>query len=222
MDYRVRKALGESGIFGGLSARFLDALAKLCAVREHRRRDVLFHEGDPGVALYLLLEGGVQLVKTSEDGGEVVVKTVFPGELFAEAVLLEQDAYPVTAQCVLDSKTCRIPREAVLRCLDDARFRDDFVRSLMQRLRFLTDRILYLTLYDAEERFFRFLADRYGERETCRLDMPKKSIAAAIGATPETLSRLRERLVAEGRIRWEGNRLTRLAPGGRARPSRRR
>jgi CRP/FNR family transcriptional regulator len=82
----------------------------------------------------------------------------------------------------------------------------------MTRMRYLATRILTLTAYDAESRFFRFLEEHQGRKESYTLSLSKKDIAAAIGATPETLSRLILRLRNEGTIDWKGRTL-RLPPG---------
>ena len=48
------------------------------------------------------------------------------------------------------------------------------------------------------------LRNRYGEREGYTVSLSKKSIAAEIGTTPETLSRLVQRLEAAKVLTWKG------------------
>ncbi len=188
--------LGQAALFGGLGRESRAVLARETRLVECRKGAFLFREGDEGGAAFLLLEGGIQLLKT-----------VAPGELFGEVVLFEQDRYPVSAVAVGPSRLARIPSAALRRLLDDAAFRSDFLRAVMGRMRYLAERILTLTAYDAEERLFRFLEEHYGRRETYRLTLSNKALAAAVGVTPETLSRLKERLVAAGDVEWAGRRL---------------
>jgi CRP/FNR family transcriptional regulator len=77
----------------------------------------------------------------------------------------------------------------------------------MKKQRYLAGRILYLTAYDVEERFFRFLAEHYGREYSYDIAISKKDLASAIGTIPETLSRLIQRLTSRKVIRWEGSRL---------------
>jgi len=78
----------------------------------------------------------------------------------------------------------------------------------MKKQRYLAGRILYLTSFDVEERFFRFLIEHYGTGGTYSVDMAKKDMASAIGTIPETFSRLINRLRGLGVIAWEGQTLT--------------
>ena len=75
-------------------------------------------------------------------------------------------------------------------------------------MRYLSRRIHYLTAYDVEQRFLRFLHDQCGPAERCTLQIPKKDIAAAIGTVPETLSRLILKLRERGDIEWKGSTIT--------------
>ena len=200
--------LDTCAYFKGLSPKNKKALAAVCVPRAVAKRDIVFLEGEKGQALYLLASGSVQLVKTSAEGKEVVIRTVEPGEVFAEVILFEQETYPVTATAIRKSGLYRLPKKDFLSLLDSSGFRDDFMAFLMKRMRYLADRILTLTACDVEDRFFQFLRDQYGEKETYRLAIPKKDLAAAIGTTPETLSRLIVRLSAEDKISWAGKTLT--------------
>lgn len=209
---RIVNILGAVDYFRGLSERSRSALAEVCRMRAVPRGEYLFYEGRRGAYMCVLATGRMQLVKTSEQGREIVIKTVEPGEIFAEVVLFERDTYPVSAMAVEPSEVVLLPKSGIRRLLSDSPFREEFVAHLMQRLRYLADRVLYMTTYDVEERFFRFLAEQYGMRQEYRIALSKKHIAAAIGTVPETLSRLKERLVSRGTLEWSG-RTIRLQPG---------
>lgn len=198
------KALRETGFFRGLSDDALRRLAACCAPTSVPKREYLFHEGRKGSGLFVLQEGRLQLVKTAADGREVVVRTVDEGETFAEVMLFEADVYPVSAVALSRSVVLRVGGSDLLRLLDDRAFRTEFLRLLFRRMRYLAERILYLTTCDVEARFFGFLRERYGEREHYALTMSKKDIASAIATTPESLSRLIDRLRRERRAQWAG------------------
>lgn len=197
----------SAAFFKGLSEAACTKLAVLCRPRTLSRRDILFHEASEGHAVYLLLKGDIQLVKTSLDGKETVIKTVRPGELFAEVVLFEKSNYPVTAMACTDSELLEIPRAGFLRLLDEPPFRNEFIGMLMARQRYLAARVQQISSMDTEARFAEFVRTRRTTEGVLRLDLPKKDIAAAIGATPETFSRLLRSLEDRGLVTRTGRSL---------------
>ena len=161
--------------------------------------------------MFLLVHGTIRLHKTAPDGNDIVIRTVRPGEVFAEVILFENDVYPVTAVALTETTVLAMHRRDLLQLLSEPDFRDDFIAGLMRKQRYLADRVHYLAAYDVEERFLLYLKGQYGPRTTITPDISKKEIAAAIGTTPETLSRLSQRLAREGKLQWEGRTL-RLDP----------
>jgi CRP/FNR family transcriptional regulator len=205
-ETQVRRFLAES-FFSGLSDRSLKELACICIPRHVRRREQLFYEGQEGHSLYVLARGAVQLVKTSPEGRDIVIKTLGPGEAFGEVILFEKRRYPVSAVSVADGLVLMIPRLQIDCLLSGEAFRRDFIAMLLRKQRYLVDRILSLTSQDVEERFFAFLREQYGERQEYRIELSKGDLAAAIGTIPETFSRLIQRLRREGVLQWEGKTL---------------
>lgn len=203
--------LSRTDLFRGIEAASLE---KLCAQGMEQRLDagdILFLEGAQGQAFYLLEQGTLRLSKSGIEGQEITVRLVEAGEIFAEVILFENPAYPVNAVAVVASRVLAIPRTVFLTMLDEREFRNRFIANIMRKQRYLTERILYLTSLDVEERFFRFLLERYGQQATFTIDLPKKDISAAIGTIPETFSRLIQRLKQQGLLEWEGS-LLKVSP----------
>ena len=194
--------------FSGLSEAACKRLAELSSRRTVAKRDLLFMEGSEGRAVYLLTSGSIQLVKTNIDGKETVIKTIKPGELFAEVILFEKSCYPVTSVACTEVEVIELPRAGFLKLLDAPDFRNEFMAMLMHKQRYLAERIQQLTSMDAEARFVEFLREHYGEKEKIIPDLPKKDIASAIDATPETFSRLLQKLEKRGGFTWKGKTIT--------------
>jgi CRP/FNR family transcriptional regulator len=184
--------------------RITDALA----VRTVPRNTTLFLERQEGESLFVLVSGSVKLQRVSDEGREVVVNVVQPGEMFAEVILFEDSRYPVTAVAAEESQVIEIPRRKVHELLAEEDFRNEFLGGVMRKLRFLVDQVYVLTSCDVRERFLRFLRRRYGLRERYRLAVPKKDIAAVLGTTPETLSRTLADLQDDGYISMQGRELS--------------
>jgi CRP/FNR family transcriptional regulator len=204
----VTGTLMKTALFRGLDEDLIERLSSGSRRLEIARGEHLFLEDDEGSDLFVLEEGGVRLYKLSEDGQETTVKLVDPFEAFAEVAFFDDGRYPVSAVAIKYSVAWAISGSTFQTLLEDPGFRGKFISTIIGRLRYLSQRIHYLTAYDVEQRFFRFLLEQYGPVERCRIEMPKKEIAAAIGTIPETLSRLILRLRDRGDIEWKGSTLT--------------
>lgn len=200
----IERLIKQASFFKELSDGHRSELSKICTLRSLKKRDYLFHEGERGGSMFLLIDGNIQLHKNTEDGREVVIRVIKPGEVFAEVVLFEKDRYPVSARAVTHADLLAFPRVGIHRLLAEESFRNDFIALLMAKQRYLAERIQELTTKDVEFRFFTFLRDHYGEKETIHTPLSKKDIAAAIGTTPESLSRLIQRLHEDEVIDWQG------------------
>lgn len=201
------KMLDFTELFGGLSEKSKRMLAEIAIPKKLSKGNTLFVEGDKGFALYLLGNGSIQLLKSGPESKEVVVKVVRPGEVFGEVILFERDKYPVTAVAVKDSTVFVLPRHQFYSLLDNVSFRNDFIVFLMHIQRYLTERLMHFQSHCAEHRFYLFLRDHYGRRDHISPGMSKKDMAAAIGTTPETLSRILADLKRDGLLIWEGGKI---------------
>ena len=208
----VRAFLKHAEFFKGISPASQDALAGIMIPKTVQKGAVLFTEGQRGYSLYLLASGNIHLSKSSAGGREAVIKIIGPGEIFGEVVLFEQESYPVDARALKRSVVYLIPKHQFSCLLENERFRNDFIRMLMKKQRYLADRILSLAAYDVEDRLFRFIAGQFGRRQEYSVDLSKKEVASAIGTMPETLSRVLLRLKRQKLLSWSKQRIT-LARG---------
>jgi CRP-like cAMP-binding protein len=209
MDFQ--RLINNTSFFKGLSETHRRELSEICSLQKVNKREYLFHEGEKGSDMYLLIDGNIQLHKNTEDGREVVIRVIKPGDVFAEVVLFEKERYPVSARAVTNATVLVFPRQGIHRLLAEEGFRNDFIALLMAKQRYLTERIQELTTKDVEHRFFTFLRNQYGEKELVKTPLSKKDIAAAIGTTPESLSRLIQRLTDDKVIEWKGKEIRILA-----------
>jgi CRP/FNR family transcriptional regulator len=199
----VPQILDQAHFFEGILKQSKEALSKLCIPSQRPKHTVLFHEGEPGEAMHLLARGRVSLHKLSPEGREVVIKVIKPGEVFAEVILFEKKFYPVTAVALTDILVLKLLRRDLLDLLRQEDFRNDFIAMLLRKQRYLADKIQQLTSQDVEHRLRAFLIEQYGVRDQINAEINKKQLAAAIGATPETLSRLLQDLKRRKSVVWK-------------------
>ena len=114
----------------------------------------------------------------------------------------------MTAIALTDILVLKLPRRDLSGLLRQEDFRNDFIAMLLRKQRYLTDRIRRLTSEDVEDRLRAFLREQYGEREQIAAEINKKQLAAAIGTTPETLSRLLRQLRRRKCLAWNAKVIT--------------
>ena len=207
----IHSIINRTRFFEGISASSRKALSTFCMPLERSKQTVLFREGETGEAMYLLVRGRISLLKLSSDGRETVIKVIKPGEVFAEVILFEKKYYPVTAVALTEILVFKLLRRDLLDLLRQEDFRNDFIAMLLRKQRYLADKIQQLTSQDVEQRLRAFLLEQYGAQSQIRAEINKKQLAAAIGATPETLSRLLQDLKRRQILTWKQGTIT-VAP----------
>ena len=71
---------------------------------ELSRGERLFHEGDPGDALYVIETGKIKLGRRAPDGRENLLAILGPGEMFGELSLFDPGPRVATAVAVSTSR----------------------------------------------------------------------------------------------------------------------
>ena len=82
-------ALKAVTLFASLSQRFLQGLAKACVERTFEPDDVIVKQGNPGIGLFIIVEGKVKIVKINEQGEHLELATHGPGEVIGEMSVLD-------------------------------------------------------------------------------------------------------------------------------------
>src|SRR5690242_6575898 len=90
-------------LFVGLSAPALDEVAARSRAQVLPHRTTLFAQGAPADRCHALLVGRVRIAQSGEEGGQLIVRFVGPGELFGTVALFTDRHYPAEATTVIDS-----------------------------------------------------------------------------------------------------------------------
>ena len=80
MHHTHEELIRDVPLLARLSEAELRALASKGHVHDYRSGTAIFHEGDPGDALHIVIEGGVRIVVASRKGAEATVALLGPGE----------------------------------------------------------------------------------------------------------------------------------------------
>jgi cAMP-dependent protein kinase regulator len=130
----AQQALAATPLFAGLSSELLEALVEHLELVSLERDQELFREGDPGDALYVIVEGEVSVV--TEGPPRVEVQRLGPGSFLGEVVLLTDQPRTVTVAAAAPSELLRIDRVTLSSVLGE---HGDLLRAV---LRFVRDRLV--------------------------------------------------------------------------------
>lgn len=90
--------------FKNFSKNTMKNFSRLIHHRVYSANEIIFTQGDPGIALYIIQEGEVKIIKHSETGIEYELAQFSRGDFFGELALLDNDVRSATAIATKDSK----------------------------------------------------------------------------------------------------------------------
>ncbi|TDE41460.1 Crp/Fnr family transcriptional regulator [Nonomuraea mesophila] len=201
------RVLGESGI---------RSTARAGPARRYRSGQIIFHQGDPGESLYVLLDGLVKVVFTTEHGDEIVLNMLGRGDTFGEMALLDGSPRSASIVTARPAWVFALPRARLLELMrEHPGLADEFLRMLGHMVRRLTDQAADLAFLDLGGRLAKLLlqlADKHGQADGV-VEMPgltQSDLAALIGASRPAVNRALQSLVSRNLIAVQGRTITLL------------
>ncbi|MGA8850703.1 MAG: Crp/Fnr family transcriptional regulator, partial [Aeromicrobium sp.] len=105
--------LRQAPLFAGLDDDAAGTLAASMSDGGLRRGEILFHEGDEGDQLYIVIDGKIKLGRTSPDGRENLLAILGPGQMFGELSFFDPGPRSATATAVTDVTLKSLGHEAL-------------------------------------------------------------------------------------------------------------
>jgi len=211
-------------LFRGLSS---DALHRLAAESRHRRfraGEVIFYQAEPGSTCHIVVRGRVRVLLVGEDGRELAVRILGPGEIVGEMALLEDLPRSASVEALEETETLELHRDVLLFALRTSpALALSLLRDLSARLRYVTEQaegLASLTVADRLMRQLRQLAEWSGTPVPGGVrivpPMTQQELAALIGTSRESVNRALVRLRRQGKLRLDGGWIVLLdgEPGG--------
>ncbi|HLO63080.1 MAG TPA: Crp/Fnr family transcriptional regulator [Azonexus sp.] len=202
-------------LFSGLDDLELEKLSKVSGRKRVERGAFIVRAGESTDSLYVLLAGRAKVTNTDEDGREIILAWLGPGEFFGEMGLI--DGSPRSAN-VVAAEACELlflSKDAFQRCLqDNFQVAHKLMKTLVLRLREADRKIESLALLDVYGRVARLLLDMsevVEGRRVVKKKMSKQDMAKMIGASREMVSKVMRDLELSGYVRYEDDLL--VIPG---------
>jgi CRP-like cAMP-binding protein len=180
------------------------------------RGQFVFFEGDEAAYLYLIESGVIEANVVHGDGKVYIFHFIFPGEVFGEGVVYEQDYYPFSTVARKEALVWKVPKEDLLSAIDsDLAFKAYMLRLVGQKLDSSYVKARCIAGERVEKRvaciLLKTIDQQRGIYSHCveKLDTPltNRDISGLIGSTEETVSRVMSRLKKEGIISLEDKHL---------------
>lgn len=91
-------------LFKSLNRRDVTGLLGIIHNRNYIAGEYIFYQGDPGIGLYLIREGEVQIIRESEKGDKVPLAAFRKGDFFGELALVDSEKRSASAIANSDTK----------------------------------------------------------------------------------------------------------------------
>ena len=190
-------------MFAGLPPENLEPIARVSMLRRVARGTTVVMAGDSTDFVYIVLAGSLKVLVNDEEGREVILSILGPGELFGEMGVVDDNPRSASVVAAIPSDLVMISKSDFKRCMQDNFDISLFImRNLAHRLRVADRKIESLALLDVYGRVARLLLDNSevldGERVVKKIS--KQDIAKMIGASREMVSRVMKDLAQQGLI----------------------
>ncbi|MEV0826039.1 Crp/Fnr family transcriptional regulator [Nonomuraea rubra] len=212
----VAAVLAEIPLFQVLGESGIRSTARAGVARRYRSGQIIFHQGDPGESLYVLLDGLVKVVFTTEHGDEIVLNMLRRGDTFGEMALLDGSPRSASIVTARPAWVFALPRARLLELMrEHPGLADEFLRLLGRMVRRLTGQAADLAFLDLGGRLAKLLlqlADKHGRSDDV-VDLPgltQSDLAALIGASRPAVNRALQSLVSRNLISVQGRTITLL------------
>jgi CRP/FNR family transcriptional regulator len=207
--------IGNLWIFQGLAPDDVQALAKEALRKKMKKGDAVFMQGETANEVFLIKGGRIKLTKVLEDGTELMLDLRKAGDFVGENMFSEEGEYPVSAVCMEDTLTCGFTRSQFEELvLNNPRVGLQVIKTLSERISWLTTRVGNLAVTNIEDRLYKVLcnvAREHGEQSPqgvmIQFPLTHEDLSFLIGTHRVTVTRAMKALKETGKIILENRRL---------------
>ena len=207
--------LGTTPMFRGMAALCLQTLTRRCSQKRVEKGQIIYRKGGIPRVCYCLLSGKVKLSLLSAEGEERITDVISAGQCFGDVELFSRQPYLAYAEALQACRFILISRESLLQAMEqEPRLAVRLLAQVAMRRVSMEHDMESWYFHTGDRRLMDYLLreesveQRARGEATIHLGMRKNGIAARIGVTPETLSRIFREWADEGLITVLGSEIT--------------
>jgi CRP/FNR family cyclic AMP-dependent transcriptional regulator len=200
--------LARCPLFSVLGADGRAGVAAAARAVDLARNDVLFAEGDPAAAVYVVVSGRVGILKRAgESARESLVALMEAGDVFGEMGLFDGGGRSAQARALEACTLLEVPYPVLRRALEarpEALW--DVLALLAGRIRATDETLADAMLLDVPGRTAKRLLELAGPGDGSGPAITQEELAAMVGASRERVNKAIAGFVRRGWVEWSGRR----------------
>jgi CRP-like cAMP-binding protein len=188
----LRLQLRENLLLKDMQPAQWEALEPLLTVGEYGKGDRLARQGDEEMLQFFILDGMVKRVVSNPEGHEMILRFAAETDMDTSyAAWRLRTPIPYSIVAVTGARTAELPMPQWVEFLErQPEMKARFEFQVMKLMSEVMTHTITLHLLDAPGRLSRF----HRKHPELAGRIPKKELAAYLNLTPETLSRLKQKL----------------------------
>jgi len=181
----------------------LDELVRLGPARQFAKGAIVVSEGEPALSMYVIQQGRLRVYVSDEDGRDVELNVLGPGEYFGE-LMLDGQVRSASVIALTPARLTMIGRadfERILMQRPDIAFH--VIQHLIQRVRSLSRNVQALVSKDVYGRVAQLFNELAREEAGVRFvpgPLSQQTIADRVGASRSMINRILQDLSAGGYV----------------------
>jgi CRP-like cAMP-binding protein len=208
------RLLRETAMFAGIDDAAAGQLGSRLVRRTYRRGQPLFHQGDPGDALYVLVDGSVAVVVSSENGDRMVLTTLHAPDVLGEIALLDGGVRSASAEAVEETAALVLSRATFLDLMrEHPTLVDQLLRALGGLVRRLSEQasdFVFLDLPGRVAKVLLRLAEDSGpevEGVPVEVAVTQGRLAEMAGGSRQSVNQILQTFQQRGLLELQGRRV---------------
>ncbi len=198
---------GRFNAFASTDHREITQILSMARMARYARGELIYMLDDPAETVYWIKEGRVSLTNLTEDGREILLEILKPGELFGDIAAIFGSHYMESARAIEIALVYKITRRDFERLLSVHPQMLMYVyKRMVARLMKIERRFVNMIYEKVDKRVREAIADiadirdQAGYRSPIEISVTQQDIANLIGASRQQTSKALKRLENKGII----------------------